>query len=265
MKKTILLLTIPFALIGIFFLYNSYVPIAYHNECNNKHLYRYQFGIYKIDTLGKNEVSFEQIGNAGDYFALDKPACVDEIYNYEQSLRKKKIDSVNKDLNWQLVKHNLYKNKNGELGFREIISLGEGTAPVASYITKFGFNEGNPLNKTIDTATFIDLGSSYYKDKKHIYQHYAMAYGGSFYINTDVDYKTFQVIGDVYAKDKNHIYEERTGIMEKADYKTFKTAIGIGPYAKDKNGYYSWSEKLDTLNHDNIQEKETIKMLMKLR
>ena len=265
MKKTILLLSIPFVLIGIFFLYNSYVPIAYRNQCNDPNLYRYQFGIYKIDTLGKNEVSFEQIGDAEDYFALDKPACVDTIYKYEQSLRKKEIDSVNKSLNWQLVKHNLYKNKNGELGFREIISLGEDAPPVTNYITKFGFNEGIPLHKTIDTASFTYLGSAYYKDKKHIYQYNAMLGGGSFFINKEVDYKTFQIIGDVYAKDKNHIYEERTGIMEKVDYKTFKTAVGIGPYAKDKNGYYSWDEKIDTLNQDNAQEKEAIKMLMKLR
>jgi hypothetical protein len=265
MKKTILLLSIPLALTGIFLLYNSYIPIVYHNECNDPHLYRYQFGIYKIDTLGKNEVNFKQIGNVADYFDLDKSACLDGVYKYEQSLRKKEIDSVNKSLNWQLVKHNLYKNKNGELGFRELVSLGEGTAPVATYITKFGFNEGNPLNKTIDTATFTDLGSRYYKDKNYIYQHYTMAYGGSFYVNTDVDYKTFEVIGDVYAKDKNHIYEERTGIMEKADYKTFKTAVGIGPYAKDKNGYYSWGEKIDTLNQDIPEEKEAIKKLMKLR
>ena len=260
-----LLFTAPFALIGMFFLYNSYVPITYQNECKDKHLYRYQFGIYKIDTMGNKEVKFEQIGDATDYFGLDKPACIDSIYEYEQSLRKKEIDNVNKDLNWQLIKHNLYKNKNGEFGFREMISLGEGTTPVTNYITKLGFNEAKALSKIIDTATFTDLGSSYYKDKKHIYQYNAMLGGGSFYINTDVDYKTFEVIGDVYAKDKNHIYVDRTGIMKNADYKTFKTALGIGPYAKDKNGYYSWDEKIDTLNYDNAYLKEAIKRLKKLR
>ena len=265
MKKPILLLAIPILLMGIFFLYNSYVPIEYKNECNDKHLYRYQFGIYQIDTLGKEEVKFEQIGYTKDYFGLDKPACMDGIYKYEQSLRKKEIDSVNRGLNWLHIKHNLYKNKNGDFGFREMISLGEGTPPVVNYITKLGFNEGKALSKIIDTATFTDLGSSYYKDKKHIYQYYSMLGGGSFYINADVDYKTFEVIGDVYAKDKNHIYLDRIGIMKNADYKTFKTAVGIGPYAKDKYGYYSWDEKIDTLNFENDGFKEAIKKLNQLR
>lgn len=265
MKKLTILLTIPLLLIGIFFLYNSYVPIAYENECNDSHLYRYQFGIYKIDTLGKNEVQFEQIGGATNYFGLDKPACINGIYKYEQSLRKKEIDSVNKGLNWLLIKHNLYKNKNDEYGFREIISLGEGSPPVTNYITKLGFNEDKTLSKTLDTATFTDLGSSYYKDKKHIYQYYSMLGGGSFYINADVDYKTFEVIGDVYAKDKNHIYLDRIGIMKNVDYKTFKTAVDIGPYAKDKNGYYAWDEKIDTLNFENNDLKEAIKKLNQLR
>ncbi|MDQ8006010.1 MAG: hypothetical protein REI64_14505 [Pedobacter sp.] len=147
MKKLLLLLTIPILPSGIFFLYNSYVPIAYTNECKDKHLFRYQFGIYKIDTLSKKEVKIEKIGNAEDYFGLDKPACIDGIYKYEQSLRKKKMDSINKKLNWKLIRHNLYRNKNGEIGFQEDRSLGEGTSPVTDYITKFGFNDGKALKR----------------------------------------------------------------------------------------------------------------------
>lgn len=264
MKKLLLLFLIPIAISGLFFLYNSYVPITYTNECNDKHLFRYQFGIYKIDTIGKKEIQFEQIGNAEDYFGFDKPACIDGIYKYEQSLRKKEIDSVNKSLNWKLIKHNLYRNKNGDIGFQENRSLGEGTITVIDYITKFGFNDGKPLKSVIDTATFEDLGSSYYKDKKHIYTYYGMLAGGSFSIDSIVDYKTFKVIGDTYAKDKNHIYADRMGIMEDADYKTFRTKVGIGGYAKDKKGYYYWGQKIDTLNYDDEYTREAIKKLNKL-
>lgn len=249
----------------MFFLYNSYVPIPYANECKDKHLFRYQFGIYKIDTIGKKEIQFEQIGDAEAYFGFNKPACIDGIYKYEQSLRKKETDSINKGLNWKLIKHNLYRNKNGDIGFQENRSLGEGAVTVIDYITKLGLNDGKPLKSVIDTTTFQDLGSSYYKDKKHIYVYYGMLDGGHFNIDPKVDYKTFKVIGDTYAKDKNHIYADRMGIMEHADYETFRTKVGIGPYAKDKNGYYYWGDKIDTLNYDDEYTKEAIKMLMKLR
>jgi len=264
MKKLLLLFTVPIAISALFFLYNSYVPIAYTNECKDKSLFRYQFGIYKIDTIDKKEVSLKQIGNAEDYFGFDKPACIDGIYKYEQSLRKKETDSINKTSNWKLVKHNLYRNKNGDIGFQENRSLGEGAITVIDYITKLGFNDGKPLKNAIDTATFEDLGCSYYKDKKHIYIYYAMLGGGSFSIDTKVDYKTFKVIGDTYAKDKNHIYADRMGIMEDVDYKTFHTKIGIGAYAKDKNGYYYWGQKIDTANYDDEYTKEAIKKLNNL-
>lgn len=185
MKKLIIAFTIPIGILATFFLYNSYVPIRYTNDCNDKHIFRYQFGIYKIDTLGKKEVNFEQMGSAEDYFGFDKAPCIDAIYHYEQSLRKKEIDSVNKSLNWKMVKNNLCQNKNGELGFQESMSLGEGNNSVAiNYITKFGFNEGKTLKSVIDTATFTSLGSYYYKDKRHIYSYYAMLNGGSFNVET---------------------------------------------------------------------------------
>lgn len=88
--------------------------------------------------------------------------------------------------------------------------------------------------------------------------------GGSFSIDTKVDYKTFKVIGDTYSKDKNHIYADRMGIMEDADYKTFRTKIGIGPYAKDKNAYYYWGQKIDTANYDDEYTKKAIKKLKDL-
>ncbi|RZL39839.1 MAG: hypothetical protein EOP00_27405 [Pedobacter sp.] len=265
MKKPILLLTIPILLIGIFFLYNSYVPIEYKNECNDKHLYRYQFGIYQIDSMMQTR-NLQQLGGVKEYFGFTKQPCEDSVRHYTNLRLTKGTDSLNNSLKWRLIKDNLYINKNGDLGFKEYKDLGdEGLTRVTDYITKFGFNEGKTLKSVIDTTTFKDLGSNFYKDKKHIYHYYSMLGGGQFYIDTNVDYKTFEVIGDVYAKDKNQIYLDRTGIMENIDYKTFKTAVGIGPYAKDKNGYYRWGDKIDTLNHSDEYDKEAIKILDKLR
>ncbi len=31
--------------------------------------------------------------------------------------------------------------------------------------------------------------------------------------------------------------------MDSVDYRTFKTAKGVGCFAKDKNGFYFWDEK----------------------
>lgn len=138
-------------------------------------------------------------------------------------------------------------NKNGELGFGESIAIGEGAFSAENYITKLGDN-GKTLKSVIDTATFVNLGCSYYKDKNQIYEYYAMAEGGFFNV-ADVDYNSFKLIGDAYAKDKNHIYVERHGVMENVDYKTFTTKFGIGAFGKDKNGYYYGGDKIDTLNN----------------
>lgn len=264
-KITILFIAIIIVLLGVIFLYNSYTPITYTNICNDKNLFRYQFGIYKIDSLGEGKVELEQIGDIEDYFGIDKPACIDAINRYHLSLRKKEIDRLNKDEKWKKLRCGLYKNKNGEIAFQDNQAIGEGEFSAEMYIYKFGFNEGKSLKLVVDTTTFIEMGSNYYRDKNHIYYHYGMAHGGSFYINTEVDYKTFKVIGDVYAKDQNHVYVDRTGIVRNVDYKTFRSKIGIGPYAKDKNGYYYWGEKIDTLNNESDDyEKKAIKELDKL-
>lgn len=34
--------------------------------------------------------------------------------------------------------------------------------------------------------------------------------------------------------------------MDNIDYKSFKTKKGIGCFAKDKNGFYFWDDKIDT-------------------
>lgn len=154
---------------------------------------------------------------------------------------KKIMDSINKKAGWKKLHSGLWKNKHGAIGFKTTEGTEEGVF-ITRYITQLCC-EGIQLKDQIDTASFKHLGSSFYKDKKNIYTHYAMADGGDFWIVEEAHHATFSVLGDCYAKDKNHIYGERAMVMDSIDYKTFKTKKGIGCFAKDKNGYYFWDDK----------------------
>jgi len=185
----------------------------------------------------------------------------DEIKKCEQYL--KKIDSVNISLEWKQLKCGLWKNKYGDIGFKTFrVICSDGKVTAVDYITREGFNENPPLKDIIDTATFIELGNTYYKDKHHIYHHYGMTDGGSFYIFEEADYQTFQILGDCYAKDKNHIFEMRSGILTNVDYKSFKTKKGLtGCVAKDKDGFIIWGERVNVNEIDDECIKKAIKEL----
>ncbi len=204
-----------------------------------------------INKNNKNNVDGEKstIQNIGE-----------RINNY-----KKRLDSINKALEWRKLKCGLWINKNGDIGFLTSRAIGETETKefiyTDYYIYKFGFNEYSPLKSVIDTATFHYLGSTFYKDKYHIYHHYTMSDGGSFNIYNIADYKTFKIIGDCYAKDKNHIFGERAGILEHVDYKTFISAKEAGCFAKDKNGYYFWDEKI---SDEELQDTSLVKIIEKL-
>lgn len=195
----------------------------------------------------KNEIKKDSILNSR----------VERINDY-----KSKIDSVNKILDWKKTNYGLWKSKNGDLGI-QIKEGNEQGINIVGYITQLCC-EGEEIKNVIDTLSFKYLGSSFYKDKKYVYTHYAMADGGNFWIVKGADVKTFQVIGNsCYAKDKNYIYGERAMKMDSVDYKTFKACDNCGCYAKDKNGYYFWDEKIDLKNIDK-EIKEKIKLLDKL-
>lgn len=159
------------------------------------------------------------------------------------SYGKNKIDSLNKRLNWKKLKSDLWINTNGKLGIKTVEVNQEGI-DIDRYITELCCEEKS-LNSVIDTTSFEFIGSSFYKDKNHIYTHYIMSDGGIFWILKEADVSTFEVIGDCYAKDKNHVFGERAMLMDSVDYKTFKTKKGIGCFAKDKNGFYFWDDKID--------------------
>jgi len=156
-----------------------------------------------------------------------------------------RMDSINSTLAWKPIKNNLYRNNKGEIGFQ--IDYNTEVGNTKNYITSFCSTDSLlRLKKVIDTKSFTYLGSTFYKDKKHIYHYFDMAYGGRFSIYSIGDHKTFKAIGDHYAKDKNNIYGERAGILKNIDYKTFTSHKGVGPYAKDKYGYYFWDDLIMT-------------------
>jgi len=169
--------------------------------------------------------------------------------------RKNKIDSLNKAWEWKKYKANLWMNCNGELGIKTA-EANEEEIDIVRYITQLCC-EGNSLQSVIDTTSFQFLGSSFYKDKNHIYTHFEMSDGGNFWVVEEADVATFKIIGDCYAKDKNHIFGERAMVMDSVDYKTFKTEKGSGCFAKDKNGFYFWDKKIDlaTINDSLTQKK----------
>lgn len=208
--------------------------------------------IIKIKNDANNSIPTDNKVKAGN----------DEIKKCEQYLSK--LDSVNLSLEWKLLKCGLWQNKLGEIGFKtNRVICSDGLVIAEAYITKFGFNENQPLKDIIDTTTFRELGNTYYKDKNHIYHHYGMSDGGSFYIFEKADYQTFQILGDCYAKDKDHIFEMRSGILTDVDYKTFKTKKGLtaGCVAKDKDGYIIWGERVSVNEIDDEYLKKAIEEL----
>lgn len=194
-----------------------------------------------------------------------KPQVSKQFEDRESRMKRLifRIDSINNELNWKKLSCGLYLNKNNELGFQMNFATEVGST--VKYTTELvSNNEAQYLISTIDTTTFKHLGSTFYKDKNNIYHYFDMAYGGNFYIYDNVDHATFKVIGDHYAKDKNHIYGERAGVLKNVDYKTFRTAKNIGPYAKDKNEYYFWDDLITTEDLDIIKDSMLVATIKKL-
>jgi hypothetical protein len=159
--------------------------------------------------------------------------------------RENNQKSKNDDLDWKLTSYGLWKSKNGDLAIKAKEEIGEGEY-IDRYITHICC-EGDEIIKIIDTLTFQDLGNSFYKDKNNVYAHFEMSDGGTFSIVENADLETFEVIGSCYAKDKKTIYALGAREMNNIDYRTFKTCNDCGCISKDKNGYYFWDEKTDTI------------------
>ncbi len=176
--------------------------------------------------------------------------------------RKNKIDSLNKAREWKKTSFDLWIDINGNLGVKTYEGNENGIF-IDRYITALCC-DGQSLKSIIDTTSFKFIGSSFYKDLNHVYTHYMMSDGGNFQIVEKADVSTFKIIGDCYAKDKNNIFDEKARIIDSIDYKTFKTKKGIGCFAKDKNGYYFWNEKIDLSELTDSIVKDKIIKLKKL-
>ena len=106
---------------------------------------------------------------------------------------------------------------------------------VLIYITS-GPREPKP---DIDSASYVELGHYYSKDKNHAYTN---AYDeDTLEIIKEADPVSFDSMGGLYAKDKNHIYyyyglEDKVKIVNKADPASFNYLRH--DYAKDKNYVY---------------------------
>lgn len=265
LKQKKILFAAIFFLLLIGSILNWIHPIQFKNPCNDSNIFRYQFGIYEIDTTITDEVKFNKIGDFPEFIGLKEIKCLTEIENEKYTQIKNKIDSINQSLEWKKLRCGLWRNKKGDLGFKTSQVVGmEGLTTAEIYITKFGFNEDPPLNTVIDTLTFHELGNTYYKDKNHIYHSYAMTDGGSFYVFEEADHETFEIVGGCYAKDKNHIYEMRAGIMVDADHKTFISKADIeGCFAKDKNGYFAWDRRIEKEDFQDEYVQKAVKELGK--
>ncbi len=184
----------------------------------------------------------------------DSKNRAERIKNY-----KKEADRYNKSLDWKKTSFDLWRSKNGDLA----VKTQEGTdvgISIDRYISKMA-DSGKPIKSVIDTATFKYVGNFFYKDKNHVYTHFLMAHGGNFWIVKGADPQTFQALGNCYAKDKNNIYGERAMKMDSVDYKTFKTSKECACFAKDKNGFYFWDDKINLKEAD----PETLSMVDKLK
>ncbi|MCW5516172.1 DKNYY domain-containing protein [Muriicola sp. Z0-33] len=163
-------------------------------------------------------------------------------------------------MNWKKLDCGLWLSENGTLAFKTETKDVQGNLS-NRFITELCC-DGKTLNASIDTTTFKYLGSTFYKDKHHIYTHFTMADGGNFWILEAADATSFEVLGDCYAKDKNNIYDGRARILDGVDYDTFITIKGIGCYAKDKNGYYFWNE---LITEDQLNTPEIMGIIEQLR
>jgi hypothetical protein len=157
---------------------------------------------------------------------------------------------VSNEREWTELKCGLYINSKGDLGFPtepDIVFIpsseleGERSMCPNNFLTKFGYNDTLQLKNVIDINSFESLGAGFYKDKGHVYSHYAVCAAGYFHIFAD-DTTTFKVLGG-YAIYKTKVYERRKGLIE-ADAATFKVFEGFDHIAKDKDGFLSFGERI---------------------
>lgn len=179
--------------------------------------------------------------------------------SFSTFIYKQQVLSRIKQQGWQKTDTVLWKDKNGNLGFKVNYILADNDT-VPRFITYFGSDETNQtLKEVIDLATFQKLNDTFYQDKQHVYQHYDMSDGGSFYIFDVTDKASFRVLNGCFAKDKAHIYHFRDHSTSIYDVASFQTCDTCWCLAKDKNGYYYYNEQINPNEflQDNKLDKHT--------
>ncbi|MFT5777322.1 MAG: hypothetical protein ACI837_000254 [Crocinitomicaceae bacterium] len=159
-------------------------------------------------------------------------------------------DTVEVKKGWRETKSGLFVNEKGDIAFATDAEIAftpkedlEAERCPNNFLTTFGTEEDKTqLKREVDTLTFEEIGADFYKDKNHIYSHYAMCDGGYFRIFSD-DTTGFKLLGNRYAKHQSTIYYGRTGAID-ADAGTFKVLEGNSQVAKDMYGYFALGESI---------------------
>ena len=149
---------------------------------------------------------------------------------------------------WEKADQDLWISNTGDLAIKAFGASETESRNEMVFIDTF--SNRKTLKSVIDRMSFAFLGSSFYKDKYHVYNHHDTSDGGTFLIEARADPSTFVIVGDCYAKDKNHVHLENFGELGIVDYKSFKTKKGIGCFERDRVGIYNWDQKVDSSHPD---------------
>jgi len=151
---------------------------------------------------------------------------------------------------WTELACGLYSTEKGDIGFPSAPSI---VLTSDSLLSEFGLsnvfitritdnNKREELKNVVDTASFESLGANFYRDKNHLYFHYTTFDGGLFTIFSD-DTSGFELLGSNDVRYQSKIYHSRSGELD-ADPASFKAFEGVDQVARDKNGYFTFNERI---------------------
>ena len=152
------------------------------------------------------------------------------------------------DDSWQQVEGRIYINSEDQLGFATnpdligMTSIEPGERCKNVYLTTIGSNYETSLNEVIDTASFVDLNATFFKDKNFIYRYHPMCEGG-YLLKFSSDTSNFRILNSCYSVHDTAIWYYMGKIVN-ADLNTFEFSETYACLAKDKNGYIEFGERV---------------------
>jgi len=177
-------------------------------------------------------------------------ACFQESTSEEQSTGMASATSSPSN-EWNELQCGLYIHSSGDIGFPTEPDLvfippseiyDERSICPNNFLTHLGDDTSKQLKLVVDTTTFEAIGTGFYKDKNNIYSHYAVCDAGTFSVFAE-DTASFKLIGNSYAHYQSKIYHHRLGLMD-TDPASFKSSAEFGQAAKDKDGFFSFGERI---------------------